>query len=67
MEYMIPKGVAEMFASHYSYFGNKIKENNEIKPFENIHIYPFINYILGVENPKNIDGKTKILTPILKK
>ena len=46
----------------------KIMElNNEIKPFENIHIYPFINYILGVENPKNIDGKTKVLAPILKK
>ena len=39
----------------------------KIKPFENIHIYPFINHILGVENPENIDGKTKVLTPILKK
>ena len=61
-----PYVTPEMMAIFYA-FGNKIKENNEIKPFENIHIYPFINYILGVENPKNIDGKTKVLTPILKK
>ena len=61
-----PYTTPEMMAIFYA-FGNKIKENNEIKPFENIHIYPFINYILGVENPKNIDGKTKVLTPIFKK
>lgn len=60
-----PYTTPEMMAIFYA-FGNKIKENNLIRPFENIHIYPLVNKILGVENPPNIDGKEKVLAPIIK-
>lgn len=60
-----PYTTPEMMAIFYA-FGNKIKENNEIQPFENVHIYPLVNKILGVGNPKNIDGKTEVLSSVLK-
>lgn len=60
-----PYTTPEMMAIFYVY-GEGIKENNLIPSFENIHIYPFINKVLGVRSPKNIDGKTAILTPVFK-
>ena len=35
--------------------------------FENIHIYPLICEILGLEVPEAVDGKLEVLAPILKK
>ena len=55
-----------MMAIFYA-MGKNIKENYQIPSFENVHIYPFITRILGVESPKNIDGNLEILNPILKK
>ena len=61
-----PYSTQEMQAIFYA-FGKRIKENNQISHFENIHIYPLITSLLGIENPKNIDGKRKVLAPIIKK
>ena len=61
-----PYSTPEMQAIFYA-FGKRIKENNQISHFENIHIYPLITSLLGIENPKNIDGKRKVLAPIIKK
>lgn len=60
-----PYTTPEMMAIFYVY-GEGIKENNLIPSFENIHIFPFINKVMGVGNPKNIDGKTEVLEPVFK-
>ena len=46
--------------------GKNIKKNNSVGEFENIHIYPLITKILGVPNPKSIDGKEEVLESVLK-
>ena len=61
-----PYATPEMMAIFYV-IGKNIKENHQIPSFENVHIYPFISYILGIDSPKNIDGKLDVLKPILKK
>lgn len=61
-----PYTTPEMKAIFYVY-GKGIKENYKIPSFENVHIYPFINKILGVDSPPNIDGKLRVLFPVLKK
>lgn len=45
--------------------GPRIKQGNEIEPFQNIHIYPLLCQLLGLEIPQGIDGKREILEPIL--
>jgi len=45
--------------------GPAFKDGKKIKPFENIHIYPMITHILGLETPE-IDGNIKVLKSILK-
>ncbi|MGE0590027.1 MAG: ectonucleotide pyrophosphatase/phosphodiesterase [Cyclobacteriaceae bacterium] len=47
--------------------GPNIKEGITIPSFQNIHIYPLIAKILGMEPPKGIDGKAEVLDPIYKK
>lgn len=58
-----PYTTPEMMAIFYA-MGKNIKENNKVQPFHNVHIYPFITNIFGIGNPKNIDGKTKVLAPV---
>lgn len=60
-----PYTTPEMMAIFYVY-GKNIKENHQIPPFENVNIYPFINTILGIGNPKNIDGRVEVLEPVFK-
>lgn len=55
----------EMGAIFYAK-GSKIKEQNIIKPFQNIHIYPLIAQILGLPIPLDIDGDLEVLRGILK-
>lgn len=55
----------EMGAIFYAK-GSKIKEGKIIKPFQNIHIYPLIAYILGLPIPQDIDGDFEVLKEILK-
>lgn len=46
--------------------GPAFKENKTIEPFRNIHIYPMVCEVLGLEVPKEVDGDLEVLKPILK-
>jgi len=46
--------------------GPDIRPGVQLKPFENVNIYPFIAEILGLEPPKDIDGSLNVLRPALK-
>lgn len=60
------KFTPEMGAIFYAK-GNAFNKLNKIEPFENIHVYPMIAKILGLEfDPNSIDGNIKVLDPILK-
>lgn len=61
-----PYTTPEMMAIFYA-MGKNIKENYQIAPFDNVHIFPFVTKVLGIGNPQNIDGKTEVLAPIFKK
>lgn len=55
----------EMWGIFYAK-GPKIKVENQIEPFHNIHIFPLLCQLLGLDIPKEIDGKKEVLEPILK-
>ncbi len=60
-----PKFTPEMSAIFYAK-GEAFNRIN-IPPFENIHVYPIVAKILGLEyNASTIDGKIEVLEPILK-
>lgn len=46
--------------------GPRLKEGIKIGKFQNIHVYPLICEILGLEIPEGIDGRLEVLKPILK-
>ncbi len=46
--------------------GPSFKQNLTIPAFENIHVFPLLNHVLGLPLPENIDGKFEVLSPILK-
>jgi hypothetical protein len=54
----------EMWGIFYAK-GPRIKVGNQIEPFQNIHIYPLLCQLLGLEIPDGIDGKKEVLTPVL--
>ena len=43
--------------------GPQIANKGEIAAFENIHIYPFVMDILGLEIRTSIDGDRRVLAP----
>lgn len=45
--------------------GPKVRQKLEVKPFRNIHIFPFLAKILQLDLPKKIDGDGKVLAPAL--
>ncbi|MEM9848825.1 MAG: ectonucleotide pyrophosphatase/phosphodiesterase [Bacteroidota bacterium] len=47
--------------------GPQLQAAMKVASFENIHVYPLICEILGLDIPENIDGSIEVLTPILKK
>ena len=55
----------DMQAVFYAW-GPAFKEGLEVKPFENVHIYPLLAKILGLQYQHQIDGDVKVLEPILK-
>ncbi len=55
-----------MHAIFYAW-GKDIKKGLTIPSFDNIHVYPFVAYLLGIESPKDIDGKLKVLKKIKKR
>lgn len=54
----------EMWGIFYAK-GPKIKVGNKIEPFQNIHVYPLLCQLLGLEIPEGIDGRKEVLEPIL--
>jgi alkaline phosphatase D len=46
--------------------GPNIKKGKTIAPFQNIHVYPFVAKILGLEIPP-IDGRADVLEEIYRK
>ncbi|TXH21895.1 MAG: alkaline phosphatase family protein [Chitinophagaceae bacterium] len=58
--------VPEMKAAFVAW-GPAFKTNKKIKSFENIHVYPMIAEILGLNITHDIDGDAKVLNQILKK
>lgn len=54
----------EMQATFYAW-GPAFKKNYDIGNFHNIHIYPLIAHILGLEINSKIDGNLKVLKGIL--
>ncbi|HEV7349759.1 ectonucleotide pyrophosphatase/phosphodiesterase [Telluribacter sp.] len=58
--------IPDMHATFYAW-GPAFKEGITIETFENIHVYPLVAEILGLRyKKKSIDGKLKVLQPILK-
>jgi predicted AlkP superfamily pyrophosphatase or phosphodiesterase len=55
----------DMHASFYAW-GPAFKENIIIDGFENIHVFPLIASILGLSYSFDIDGKLRVLQPVLK-
>ncbi|MFN3997740.1 alkaline phosphatase family protein [Algoriphagus sp.] len=54
----------EMWGIFYAK-GPRIKMGNQVDPFQNIHIYPLLCQLLGLEIPTEIDGKKEVLDPVL--
>ena len=57
--------ISDMHAIFYA-SGPNFKSNVKIPAFENVNVYPLIAKILGLTYTHKIDGKAKILAPILK-
>lgn len=56
--------IKEMRASFYAW-GPAFKQV-KVAPFENVHVYPLVAYILGLEYSFSIDGKLEVLNQVLK-
>ncbi|MCU1247912.1 MAG: Alkaline phosphodiesterase [Edaphobacter sp.] len=59
-----PRTMPEMKAIFFA-GGPDIRPGVQLKPFENVNIYPFIAEILGLEPPA-VDGRLDVLRPALK-
>jgi predicted AlkP superfamily pyrophosphatase or phosphodiesterase len=58
--------ITDMHASFYAW-GPAFKQHLQIEGFENIHVYPLIAKILGLDfDPHTIDGRLSVLQPVLK-
>lgn len=57
--------LTDMRASFFAW-GPAFKNNVEIEGFDNIHVYPLVAEILGLSYDFKIDGKLKVLKPVLK-
>ncbi|WP_199137585.1 alkaline phosphatase family protein [Pedobacter sp. ASV12] len=57
--------IPDMHAIFYAW-GPAFKSQLQIPAFENVNVYPLIAHILGLNYTEKIDGKLKVLQPILK-
>jgi predicted AlkP superfamily pyrophosphatase or phosphodiesterase len=55
----------EMHATFYAW-GPQIKKGLTIAPFENVHVYPFVCSLLGINYTEKIDGDAKVLEGLTK-
>jgi predicted AlkP superfamily pyrophosphatase or phosphodiesterase len=61
-----PALVKEMHATFFAW-GPAFKKKKNIPSFENVHVYPLITELLGLNYHHEIDGKKSVLKKILKK
>ncbi|UQB68638.1 ectonucleotide pyrophosphatase/phosphodiesterase [Epilithonimonas zeae] len=61
-----PRVVPEMKATFFAW-GPAFKNDLVIDEFENINVYPLVAEVLGLKINEKIDGKLKILKPILRR
>jgi hypothetical protein len=59
-----PRTMPEMKAIFFA-AGPDIRPGVQLKPFENVNIYPFLAEILGLKPPA-VDGTLDVLRPALK-
>ncbi|MCB0675292.1 MAG: alkaline phosphatase family protein [Saprospiraceae bacterium] len=64
-EHGFPPKNPDMHGIFYA-FGPAFREGLTIPAFENIHIYPLVCEILGLDTPEEVDGRLEVLQPILK-
>ncbi|WP_242928941.1 ectonucleotide pyrophosphatase/phosphodiesterase [Pontibacter vulgaris] len=60
-----PDKVKEMHATFYAW-GPAFKAGQKISSFKNIHVYPLVAELLGLEYTHKIDGKKKLSKKVLK-
>lgn len=60
-----PRTMPEMKAIFFA-FGPDVRSKVQLKPFENVNLYPFLAEILGL-TPPEVDGSLDVLLPALKK
>ena len=58
--------IPDMRASFFTHGGPEFRQHKKIDGFENIHVYPLIAKILGLQITEKIDGDVKVLKSILK-
>ena len=46
--------------------GSNILKDRVVEPFNNIHIFPFMNTLLGLNEKLEVDGRLSVLKPIIK-
>lgn len=61
-----PHAVRDMMATFYAW-GPAFKSHKQIKPFENVNIYPIVTQILGLKYTERIDGKNILAKQVLAK
>jgi predicted AlkP superfamily pyrophosphatase or phosphodiesterase len=65
-EHGFDPAIPEMHASFYAW-GPAFQSGQTIRGFENVHVYPLIAKVLGLDITDKIDGKLKVLENILSK
>jgi predicted AlkP superfamily pyrophosphatase or phosphodiesterase len=55
----------EMHATFYAW-GPAFKQGMQINSFENVHVYPLLAKVLGLNLTESIDGRIEVLQPILR-
>ncbi|MEX1203027.1 MAG: ectonucleotide pyrophosphatase/phosphodiesterase [Ferruginibacter sp.] len=58
--------IKEMHAVFYAW-GSGIKKGKKTNSFENVHVYPFVAALLGLQLPNTIDGDVRVLKKFLRK
>jgi alkaline phosphatase D len=61
-----PRTMPEMKAIFFA-FGPDVRTGVQLKPFENVNLYPFLAEILGLTPPADVDGSLDVLLPALKR
>jgi alkaline phosphatase D len=47
--------------------GPNVQPGSHIKPFENVHVFPFLAKILGLQSPPGLDGSDRVLDSVYRK